>query len=231
MSTLPGTTLGSELLDNPAADPAMVRDSLYNIARANRWFGGLAAVLYGLGRALGQTPRGSRLSLVDVGTGLGDLPRAAVRWAGRRGWTLVPAGVELNQAAARCARDLGLPTLVACGGSLPMREQSVDVLLVSQVIHHLSRDATVDLLRECDRVARRAVVIADLQRHRLALAGFWVGSRVLGFDAATRTDGMTSVRRGYTRAEFAALFRRAGVPAATFIRPGFRLVGIWKPAG
>ena len=231
MSTLPGTTLGTELLDNPAADPAMVRDSLHSIARANRWFGGLAAVHFGLGRALSQTPRGSRLTLVDVGTGLGDLPRAAVRWAARRGWTIAPAGVELNQAAARCAQDLGLPTVVACGGSLPMRDRSVDVLLVSQVIHHLSGDAALALLRECDRVARRAVIISDLQRHPLALAGFWVGSWMLGFDAATRMDGMTSVRRGYSRAEFAALFRLAGLPAATFIRPGFRLVGIWKPVG
>ena len=37
------TTVGTELLDDPAADPAAVTLSLRNVARANRWFGGAAA--------------------------------------------------------------------------------------------------------------------------------------------------------------------------------------------
>ena len=39
--------LGSELLDDPGADPVAVRTSLTNIARANRLFGG---TLIDLGR-------------------------------------------------------------------------------------------------------------------------------------------------------------------------------------
>nr|MBA3317368.1 hypothetical protein [Gemmatimonadales bacterium] len=34
------TPLGAELLDDPAADPETVIESLRNIARSNRWFGG-----------------------------------------------------------------------------------------------------------------------------------------------------------------------------------------------
>ncbi|MGE0353321.1 MAG: hypothetical protein AB7Q69_08790 [Gemmatimonadales bacterium] len=82
------------------------------------------------------------------------------------------------------------------------------------------------LLRECARVARRGIVVADLRRHRLAVAGFWLGSRLLRFDAATRSDGITSVRRGYSREEFAGLFQAAGLSARVFARPGFRLVGV-----
>ena len=36
--------IGIELLDDPDADPAAVTLSLRNVARANRWFGGAAAV-------------------------------------------------------------------------------------------------------------------------------------------------------------------------------------------
>jgi hypothetical protein len=42
------TPLGVELLDDPAADPDTVVLSLRNVARANRWFGGAAAVCHGL---------------------------------------------------------------------------------------------------------------------------------------------------------------------------------------
>ena len=93
-SRLGTSRLGAELLDDPAADPATVRASLRHIARANRWFGGRAAALWGLGRALHGVPRGTRLSLLDIGTGAGDLPRAAAAWARRRGWHLDVCGLE-----------------------------------------------------------------------------------------------------------------------------------------
>src|SRR5215203_5524747 len=100
MAGLSITSIGAELLDDPAANPAAVAESLRNIARANRWFGGAAAVRFGLGRTLAEVPRGSHLSLVDLGTGLGDLPAAAVRWASRRGIHLWPVGLEVNRIAA-----------------------------------------------------------------------------------------------------------------------------------
>ena len=49
--------VGVELLDDPAADPAIVGESLRNIARANRWFGGASAVRFGLRRTLEAAPR------------------------------------------------------------------------------------------------------------------------------------------------------------------------------
>ncbi|MGH7514630.1 MAG: hypothetical protein ACREOQ_17085, partial [Gemmatimonadales bacterium] len=86
--------LGAELLDDPAADPATVAASLRDIARANRWFGGVAAMRRGLAQALAGLPPGSSATLVDLGTGLGDLPCAAVRWAARRGVRLAAFGLE-----------------------------------------------------------------------------------------------------------------------------------------
>jgi hypothetical protein len=75
------SSIGSELLDDPAADPSVVAQSLGNIARANRWFGGARAVRYGLARVLAGVPRTRPLSLLDLGTGAGDLPGDAARWA------------------------------------------------------------------------------------------------------------------------------------------------------
>jgi hypothetical protein len=43
--------IGVELLDDPTADPALVAASLRDIARANRWFGGAAAMRRGLSAA------------------------------------------------------------------------------------------------------------------------------------------------------------------------------------
>jgi hypothetical protein len=97
------------------------------------------------------------------------------------------------------------------------------------VVHHLSDESAVRLFRECDRLARHAVVVADLRRGRLGPLAFWVGARALRFDPVTVADGMTSIRRGYTRGELRGLLERAGIRATVESRPGYRLVATWRP--
>jgi SAM-dependent methyltransferase len=230
MTGLSITSVGTELLDDPAADPAVVAESLRNIARANRWFGGAAAVRFGLRVTLGDIPRGTTLSLLDLGTGLGDLPQVAARWGAARGIQLMPIGLELNRAAATLARSNGLATAVGCAGAPPLRDKSVDIVLLSQVAHHLTRDSVVRLFRTCNRLARRAVIVADLRRHALAAPSFRLGARLLGFDSVTLRDGVTSLRRGFSRTELLQLMARAGVGGRVDQRHGFRLVATWHPS-
>jgi SAM-dependent methyltransferase len=229
MGALTITSQGAELLDQPDADPQVVARSLRDIARANRWFGGTWAVRYGLARTLAAVPAGSSLSLLDLGTGLGDLPQAAVRWGASHGVRIVPVGLELNRAAAALARRRGLTTAVGCAGTPPVRDKGVDIVLVSQVAHHLTNSSVVHLIRTCDRLARRAVILADLRRHAFAPASFWCGARLLGFDPVTVADGITSIRRGFTETELEGLLSAAGISARVRRRPGFRLVAAWVP--
>lgn len=230
MSGLQPAALGIELLDNPAASPGLVRESLRNIARANRWFGGAAAVRFGLERAFVQLPPGTReLTLLDVGTGLGDLPLMAAAWAARRGIVLRPLGLERHGTAARLARDGGLAALVGDGGALPVRNDGVDLVLLSQVAHHFAPGAIVALLRECDRVARHGVIVADLRRSGMAALGFRLAGSVLRFDPDTLRDGVTSLRRGFSAGTLSALLAQAGIRAPVHRRPGARLVAVWRP--
>jgi SAM-dependent methyltransferase len=222
------TPLGVELLDDPAADPDTVIRSLSNVARANRWFGGAAAVRHGLRRLLRGVPRDRPLTLLDLGTGAGDLPGGAVRWARRRGYTLRPVGLELSPTAAAMAVRAGVPCAVACAGAPPVREKSVDLVLLSQVVHHFTLDSTVRLLRTCDALARIGVVVADLRRGPMAPIVFWVGARALRFDRTTVADGITSLRRGFTAGELRALLAQAGVRGRVSRRPGYRLVATWR---
>jgi SAM-dependent methyltransferase len=230
MTTAPLLAPGHELLDRPDADSALVASSLHHIARANWWFGGWWAVRHGLGRLLDGAPAGTAVTLLDVGTGKGDLPRRAVRWGAGRGLTILPFGIDRHPTAAALADQLGVPSAVACAGTLPFGPASVDLIVASQLIHHLAPDAIIAFARAATAIARRGVILADLRRSRLAQAGFWVGSRLLGFDRATRDDGITSVRRGFTDIELADLLRRAGVPARIERTPGFRLVATWRGA-
>lgn len=226
MSRLSVSSTGTEILDDPTADPAVVRTSLDNVARANRWFGGHAAVRYGLSRLLSSAA--GPVTLLDVGTGLGDVPIMAARWARARGIRLVPLGLDPHPVAARLAALHGIATIRACGGDLPVKTGGVDLVVVSQVAHHLEPRSCVTLFQECNRVARLGVVIADLRRSRSAAAGFWIGSRLLRFDPVTCADGLTSLRRGFTVSGLSNLLAESGVRATVVRRPGARLVATWR---
>jgi len=228
--------IGTELLDDPRSDPVLVGRELRDIARLNALFGGTRAVVLELEpfleRGKRETGNGKRQTwtLLDVGTGLGDIPRAAAAAAWRHGITLRLVGIELNRTAARLARAGGLATIVADGNALPFGPRSVDVVVASQVLHHLPRPVAVRWIATLDRIARRAVVLADLRRSRVAMAGVWAASVGLAMSGVTRHDAVVSLKRGYTKTEFDEMLRQAGVRTVARYRRGARIVAAWSPS-
>jgi ubiquinone/menaquinone biosynthesis C-methylase UbiE len=234
--------IGTELLDDPRADPLLVGRELRDIARLNALFGGTRAVLEALEPFFQRSGNVQRATcdvtwtLLDVGTGLGDIPRAAAAAARRHGITLQLVGIELNRTAARLAQrghaghDTPLGVALADGGALPLGPRSVDVVVASQVLHHLPRAVAVRWIAAFDRVARRAVVLADLRRSRLAMVGVWAASIGLAMNGITRRDAVLSLRRGYTKGEFEEMLRQAGVRAAARYKRGARIVAAWSPS-
>jgi SAM-dependent methyltransferase len=221
--------IGVETLDNPASDPALVVRMLRDISRANRWLGGRQAMRHALTRILDGAARGSEFSLFDIGTGAGDLPLDAVRCAAQRGITLRPLGLERIPAAARLARSAGVPTMLGTAAALPLRDQSVDIVLVSQLAHHLDAASATRLFSDCSRVARRGVIIADLRPSSLAAFGYRLGGALLGLHQVTIDDGVTSLARGFTPAALASLCERAaGAPVSVARLPFARVVAWWR---
>lgn len=221
---------GVETLDDPHVDPALALRSLEDIRRSNRLFGGLAAVLCDLRTAFAAARPGP-LTLLDVGTGAGDIPAAARRLAATLGRDLHTAGLEwsvpLASAARRCCGD----AVVGDARRLPFADRSVDYVICSQVLHHFPDDEATLLLQEMHRVARLRVVIGDIRRSWLAAGGLWLASWLLGFHAVSRHDGVVSVMRGYLGPELAALVQQAtGTVPVVRNRPGFRVTASWTPA-
>lgn len=216
-----------EHLDDPTLDPVVRERSLDDVRRSNRLFGGTHAVLSEL-RALLPT-LGSTASLLDVGTGLADIPVRARALAAALGVTVDAYAIDGVESLARAAHDaLGA---AACGDArrLPFADASVDVVTCSQVLHHFDDAEVPVVLRELSRVARRAVVVSDLRRSWAGAAGFWLASWPLRFHPFTRHDGFVSVLRGFTARELATHVRDA-VHQDAVVRghPGFRLTARWS---
>lgn len=220
---------GREALDDPRTDAALVGRMLADIARGNRWLGGGRAAVDGLAALLDPADRDTTCTLLDVGTGAGDLPRVLVRAAARRGVRLRPLGLERLPAAARLAHGSGLPTVLACGGTLPFADRSVDFVLASQLHHHLDDRSAVALCREMARVARRGVIVADLRPAPLAAPAYRAVAPFLRLHPVTVADGVTSLARSRPPAALAALARAAGARAPHVATPPCaRVVVAWR---
>ncbi len=227
---IPRRRRGFEHLDDPATDPALRERSLRDIRRANLVLGGTNAVLSELGRVLPSL--GENASLLDVGTGLADIPASARRLAARTGVRLATYGVDEAETLARVTRGLLDVSICADARRLPFADASIDVVTCSQVLHHFEDVEIPAVLRELQRVARHAVLVSDLRRSWLAAAGFWVVTWPLGFHRVSRHDGLTSVLRGFTADELSRHVRDAtGCHADVRRHIGFRVTATWsRPA-
>ena len=228
----PARRRGVEMLDDPSHDPALAVRSLRDIAKANLLFGGRHAVLREIKRLVREqerTTQPSTLSLLDLGTGLGDIPAAAARLATGNGIRLVTIGLELDPVLARAAQPACTHAIVGDALRLPFPDGSVDFVTCSQVLHHFTGSDADALLRECTRVARVAVVVADLRRSWLAVGGLWISSFALGFHPVSRNDGVVSILRGFTAPELRALISRAtGISPVVAHAPGWRVTAVWS---
>lgn len=229
---VPARRRGREILDDREVDAATRVRSIGDVTRSNRLFGGLHAALTEVAAAIGETSRDTKheTTILDVGTGLADIPAAIRESARRRGITVRTIGLDEAGDLLVAARDRMTFAVCSSATALPFRDHSIDIVLCSQLLHHFGDDDLASILRELDRVARGRVIIADLRRSWIAAAGFWLASFPLRFDPVTRHDGVVSVFRGFTSAELHREVRRAvGVRPQVRRRIGFRLTVSWEP--
>lgn len=223
---VPPRSRGREILDDPAT-PADVRArAMRDVARSNRLFGGTRAVLRELRAVASTLP--ARARLIDVGTGVGDIPAAARQALARRGIDLDTIGVDLSESLLRDARHSLRGAVVGDALRLPVGDGAADVVTCSQVLHHFFDADLETLIAELHRVARGWVIVSDLRRSWIATGGFWLASSALRFHEVTRVDGMTSVLRGFEPDELTALVRRA-TGREPLVRTGmfWRLTARW----
>jgi len=223
----PARRRGAEILDDPATPDALRRRAMADVERSNVLFGGSRAVRREVRRLPPLPDRGG--VLLDVGTGRGDIAAGVARDGARRGARVWTIGLDRSEALARDARHRLDAVVVGDALRLPFRDASADLVVCSQVLHHLFDGDLRQGVTELNRVSGGWVIVADLRRSLVAALGFWLASFVFRFHWATRLDGVTSVLRGFTARELAPLVERLTGRQVTVRRHAFwRLTVAWR---
>jgi len=192
-----------ELLDSDAATPAEVQQTLADLRRINRWFGGISTTRRMLEQVVARIRQRSsqrgEITLLDVGAGSGDVSLTAARQI------RPPAQIRvtlMDRMPAHLPRN-GTGTIAGDALALPFLDNSFDLVTCSLLIHHLEREQIVHFVNQALRVARVAVLLNDLRREPLHLALMCAGYPL--FARLTLHDGIASVRRAYTPQELKSI--------------------------
>src|SRR6266516_4262110 len=192
-------------LDLPLAE---VRVNYRQLARLNRLLLVADAFQRLLVRWLGRE-HVQRLSLLDLGAGDGWLDARIEVWARGHGWEWRVTSLDANLSALQLGGDRRKVAGSVC--ALPFADDSFDVVIASQMTHHLSDEEVVQHFREAWRVTRDALFLADVHRNTGALCVIWALLRLLRVTPHFLADGLLSVRRGWRVAEWQRLAERAGI--------------------
>lgn len=200
-----------ELMDAPGLPADEVADAYAVLRRVNRHLGNNRVIDHQVGRFVLEDPIGPVVSMLDVGSGSGDIPRRIAQRLDRLNVDrVVPIALDHDPVATAIAGSTsfdGSPVQVVRGDALrlPFPDRSVDLVTAVKFAHHFEGQALARLLSEMARVARCRVIVLDIRRHWLAYWGFVAWSRVFTRNRLVRFDGPLSVLRGFTDEELTEL--------------------------
>ncbi|MDX1617957.1 MAG: methyltransferase domain-containing protein [Balneolaceae bacterium] len=148
---------------------------------------------------------GQTYTLLDIGFGGGDIPRRLARWAAEDRIRLRVTGIETDPRAMEFVRRQQFPDSVrfrrASSTDLAEKGDTFDFVISNHLLHHLDREEFHGLLDEARRLSTRKVLFNDIERSDLGYLLFNLLARPIFRSSFITHDGLTSIRRSYTRSE------------------------------
>lgn len=195
-----------EEMDRPDCEPAKLDRTYAQFRLVNRAVTGWHRTWARYVRPVLSTSRTN--TLLDIGSGGGDVPRAFSSWAARDGFALEITAIDPDDRAhAFACRQPTTPGLTfrrAFSSELVAEGAKFDVVTSNHVLHHLSPDELRGLLRDSELLSTRLALHSDIERTRVGYPLFSLATLPLR-GSYIRQDGLTSIRRSYLAKELRAV--------------------------
>jgi 2-polyprenyl-3-methyl-5-hydroxy-6-metoxy-1,4-benzoquinol methylase len=205
-----------ELLDS--AEPEEARANLQDLVRINRRFGGHSTIRKTLARVAASK---QAFSLLDIGAASGDSARVI-----QKAYPLAKI-TSLDYSVVNC-EEAPMPKVIADAFQPPFAPNSFDFVFCSSFLHHFSNEQVTEFLRRAYEIARKALIVCDLERHVLPYLFLPATKFLFGWKRLTLHDGPISVRASFRASELRTLSEKAGITGVEIAvyRPAFRIAMI-----
>jgi SAM-dependent methyltransferase len=200
-----------EMMDRPQTASVELRVNLENLERLNRYFGSYALVRYFLRRWFRP---GSTVTAIDFCTGSGDIPRFVVDWCRAYDVGIQITAVDFQPATLELAMEKShsYPEITFAVSDVFEFAPAgpVDFVFCSLALHHFADGDAIRLLKHARAIARRGIMVADLERSDLGIAGIYLLTSCIFREPMTRFDARLSFKRAFSFAEMSRLASAAG---------------------
>jgi len=222
MRSLAARSDETERMDDPHVDAALLErtygqfEAVNRIVSRWRW-------LYAR-RIRPALPRDRAATVLDLGSGGGDVTRSLAAWMRADGIDAEVTGIDPDERAHAFATARpagGVRFERATSADLVAAGRRFDVVVSNHVLHHLDDAALAGVLADTEALADRLAIHADLERARVPLVAFGVATWPLRHGSLLHDDGTASIRRSHRADELRAL-----VPAPWRVErlPPYRLL-------
>lgn len=191
-------TRSRELMDDPLCDTARLEKTYSQFSAVNHLVSGWRRVYCSLIRPRLSAAR--PMSLLDIGFGGGDIPRALAGWAARDRLSLQVTAIDPDERALRYVRSRpsgGVRFEAASSADVVARGDRFDIVTSNHLLHHLNDHELSELLSDSVAVCRGIAIHNDLSRSRIAHNLYAIGALPFAGGSFVRTDGLLSIRRSY----------------------------------
>jgi 2-polyprenyl-3-methyl-5-hydroxy-6-metoxy-1,4-benzoquinol methylase len=196
-----------EIMDDPESDRELLELTLRQLRVVNRVLTRMQGLLrrYIL-RDLAERGEHSA-TVLDVGAGGGDIALRLAEDARRRGIALEITCLDNDPRIVEFARHhVGdHPAVSVVEGSALEITGSYDYVICNHVLHHLPGAEIGLFLSSAFMACRRRLLVNDLLRSRVSMAGFWLVATLFLRGGFSRKDGITSIRKGFLPQELRVL--------------------------
>ena len=208
---IPTRSTRLEILDGDDFDQIDLRKNLREIELVNKRLGGHTSSCNLLKPLLAKLGN-QRLRIVDLGCGSGDTIRSfRKRWPQHQ-----YIGVDLNSTAIDMAQNADTSHADAyLVENIFDMAITADIAHMAMVNHHFSFDQNVEIVKKLVSSKIKFILVNDLHRSYLALAGISLLTHVLPTSIMVKHDAPLSVRRAYSKLEWMQILDRAGVKKFT----------------
>ncbi len=216
-----------ELMDTERLPIDELRGALTFLKITNQFFGGRSVILRHLKKFSQSWKDREMIRILDIGCGLGDIGVHISKWAETRQFNLHITGLEGVPEITELAREhsKGIPRIQIVQNKLGDHHpaEQYDYVIASLFLHHIPPSDQLDVLIKMNRLARRGIILSDLERSSMGYFAVKSLSALIG-NRVVRHDGPLSVRRSFRISELNALARKAGMEYLKAARePFFRL--------
>lgn len=196
-------TESRERMDDPNCELDELQNTYHQFGRVNHWISRWRTIYKQKIRP--HLHQRTKNTLLDIGFGGGDIPIKLAEWALADGLALQITAIDPDPRAMEFVETLNYPQniqFMQCNLSeLNPADEQFNFVISNHLIHHLAKTELLQTLSHAKKLSTTTVIFNDLRRNDIAYLFFNIVSRPLFRSSFITEDGLTSIKRSYTKKE------------------------------